>query len=48
MQHYVIKFVSELRQVGGFFQVLRVPLQKKHENHDILEIVLKLALNIIP
>ena len=25
IQHYVIKFVSDLRQVGGFFQVLRFP-----------------------
>ena len=25
MQHYVIKFVSELRQVGGFLRVLRFP-----------------------
>ena len=23
IQHYVIKFVSDLRQVGGFFRVLR-------------------------
>jgi hypothetical protein len=23
--HYVIKFVSDLRQVGGFLQVLRFP-----------------------
>jgi hypothetical protein len=25
IQHYVIKFVSDLRQVGGFLQVLRFP-----------------------
>ena len=25
IQHYVIKFVSYLRQVGGFFCVLRFP-----------------------
>jgi hypothetical protein len=25
VQHYVIKFVSELRQLGGFLQVLRFP-----------------------
>ena len=25
MQHYVIKFVSDLQQVGGFLQVLRFP-----------------------
>ena len=28
-QHYVIKFVSDLRQVGCFRQVLRVPLTIK-------------------
>jgi GTPase SAR1 family protein len=26
VQHYVIKFVSDLRQVGGFSRVLRFPL----------------------
>jgi len=25
VQHYAIKFVSDLRQVGGFLQVLRFP-----------------------
>ena len=25
IQHYVIKFVGDLRQVGGFLQVLRFP-----------------------
>ena len=25
IRHYVIKFVSDLRQVGGFFRVLRFP-----------------------
>ena len=25
MQHYVIKFVSDLGQVGGFLRVLRFP-----------------------
>ena len=29
VQHYVIKFVSNLRQRGGFRRVLRFPLQKK-------------------
>jgi hypothetical protein len=29
IQHYVIKFVSVLRQVGGFRRVFRFPLQKK-------------------
>ena len=35
MQHYVIKFISDLRQVGGFLR------------HDITEILLKVALNTI-
>ena len=25
LQHYVIKFVSDLRQVGGFHRVIRFP-----------------------
>jgi len=25
IQHYVIKFVSDLREVGGFLRVLRIP-----------------------
>jgi hypothetical protein len=29
IQHYVIKFVSYLRQVGGFLRVLRFPPPKK-------------------
>ena len=29
VQHYVIKFVSDLRQVGGFYRVLRFPTHKK-------------------
>ena len=29
VQHYVIKFVSDLRQVGGFLQVLWFPPQIK-------------------
>jgi hypothetical protein len=28
IQHYVIKFVSDLRQVGGFLWVLRFPLHQ--------------------
>ena len=39
---YVIKFVSDLRQVGGFLWVLH------HLNcHDIMVILLKVALNTI-
>jgi hypothetical protein len=29
IQHYVIKFVSDLRQVGGFLRVFRIPPQIK-------------------
>ena len=29
IQHYVIKFVSDLRQAGGFLQVLRCPAPMK-------------------
>jgi hypothetical protein len=39
----VIKFVSDLRQVGGFPQVLRLP----PPIYDITEILLKVALNTI-
>jgi hypothetical protein len=40
----VIKFVSDLRQVGGF---LRVSSINKTDCQDITEILLKVALNII-
>jgi hypothetical protein len=29
MQHYVIKFASDLQQVGGFLRVLRFPPSAK-------------------
>ena len=41
---YVIKFVSDLRQVGGFLWVLRFPPPIKLDRHDINEILLKMAL----
>ena len=46
IQHYVIKFVGDLRQVSGF---LRVPgsSTNKTDCDDITEIVLKVALNTI-
>jgi hypothetical protein len=37
----VIKFVSDLRQVGGFLRVL-VSSTNKTDRHDIAEILLKL------
>jgi hypothetical protein len=47
IQHYVIKFVSDLWQEGGFLQVLWFPPPIKTDRHDITEILLKVALNII-
>ena len=29
IQHYVIKFASDLQQVGGFLRVLQFPTHKK-------------------
>jgi hypothetical protein len=40
----VIKFVSDLRQVGGF---LRVSSTNKIDRHDITEILLEVTLNTI-
>jgi hypothetical protein len=45
--HYVIKFVSELWQVGGFLRLIRFPAPKKAYCHYIDEILLKVALNTI-
>ena len=42
IQLYVIKFVSDLLQVGGFLRVLRFPPPIKLT--DITEILLKVAL----
>ena len=47
IQHYVIKFVSDLRQDGGFLRVPRIPPPIKTDRHDITEISLKVALNTI-
>jgi len=48
IQHYMIKFVSDLpEQIGGFLRVLRFLHQKKTDHHDITEILLKVALNTI-
>jgi gamma-glutamylcyclotransferase (GGCT)/AIG2-like uncharacterized protein YtfP len=44
IQHHVIKFVSDLRQVGCF---LRVSSTNKTDRHDITEILLKVALSTI-
>jgi hypothetical protein len=47
MQHYVIKFVSDLRQVGGFSPGIPISSTHKTDPHDITEILLKVALNSI-
>jgi hypothetical protein len=44
IQYYVIKFVSDLRQVSGF---LWVPPPIKTDHHDITEILLKVVLSTI-
>jgi hypothetical protein len=46
-KHYAIKFVSDLRQVGGFLCVLRFPPPIKTDSHNITEIYLKVALNTV-
>jgi hypothetical protein len=49
IQHYVIKFVSDLSQVGGFLRVLLFPppLKLTATIIDITQILLKVALNTI-
>ena len=47
IQHYVITFVSDLRQVGGFLRVVQFPRRKKMKRNDITEILLKVSLTTI-
>jgi len=48
IQHYVVKFVHDLQQVGGFLWVFRFPPPiKLIAMHDITEIFLKVVLNTI-
>ena len=47
IQIYVIKFVSDLQQVGGFFPDTPVSSTNKTDHNDIAEILLKVALNTI-
>ena len=47
IQHYVIKFVSDLRQVHGFLRVFWFPPKIKSIHHNITEVLLKVALNTI-
>jgi hypothetical protein len=44
----VIKFVSDLQQVGGFLCVLRFPPPIKLTAHYLAEILFKVVLNTIP
>jgi hypothetical protein len=45
IQHYVIKIISDLQQVGGFLRVLRFPPPNETDHYDITEILLKVELN---
>jgi len=47
IQLYVIKFVSDLRQVCGFSPGTPVSSTIKTDRHDITEILVKVALNTI-
>ena len=47
IQHYVIKFVNDLRQVGGFSPGTPVSSTNKTDKYDITEILLEVALNTI-
>ena len=47
IQHYVIRFVIDLRQGQWFSQGTPVSLTNKTDRHDIAEILLKVALNTI-
>ena len=48
IQLYVIKFASDLQQVGVFFPGTPVSFTNKNDRHDIDEILLKVMLNTIP
>ena len=45
IQHYMIKFIRDLWQVGGFLRVHRFPPPIITYRHDITEILLKAAVN---
>ena len=47
IQHYVIKFVSDLRQVGWFSPGTPVTSTNKTYLHDITEILLKVEISTI-
>ena len=41
----MIKFINDIRQVGGFLRVVRFPPPNKTDRHDITERLLKVALS---
>ena len=45
IQHYMIKFVNDLRQVRLFYPCTLVSFSNKNDRHDIAEILLKVASN---
>ena len=45
--HYIIKFVSDLRQDRWFYRDTMVSSTNKTDHHDITEKMLKVALNTI-
>jgi hypothetical protein len=47
IQHYVIKFVNDLRQVSGFFPGTPASSTNKTDHYDITEILLNVAINTI-
>ena len=47
MQHYMIKFVSDLQQVGGFLLVFRFPPPIKLTATILTEILMKVALSTL-
>ena len=48
IQHYVIKFVSDLWEVCDFLHVLTpIASTNKTDRHDIAEILLKVSLNTV-
>ena len=47
IQHYLIKFVSDLRQVWWFSPGTTVSSTNKTDSHDIADILLNVALNTI-
>ena len=44
---YDIKFVSDLRKIGGFFPGTPVSATNKTDSHDIAELLLKVTLSAI-